>query len=202
MENQAYPKASLLNWRCSSCELGKPESGGYRVRKHRDVSGVREEKVLRVRCQRCKRGLGCVYPAGVKRYGWYSSKVEGIFAVLSVHQVDESCAAEIAEHLGYPIRPETRAAWQGTRALRAEQLEAKKPFAKSKSVAVASIDEFKLGYWWMYTLTDVASQVIVDYAMCESRDEEVIRELIAKHEGRTHHQRRLQQHPGRLCLFR
>jgi transposase-like protein len=124
---------------------------------------VREEKVLRVRCHKCKRSLGCLYAAGVKRYGWYSSKVEGIFAVLSVHQVDESCAAEIAEHLGYPIKQETRAAWQGTRAL-------------------ASIDEFKLGYWWMYTLTDVASQVIVDYALCESRDEEVVRELIAKHD--------------------
>jgi hypothetical protein len=106
---------------------------------------VREEKVLRVRCQRCKRSLGCVYPAGVKRYGWYSSKVEGIFAVLSVHQVTESCAAEIAEHLGYAISAETRAAWQGTRALRAERLEVKKPLAQSKGVAVASIDEFKLG---------------------------------------------------------
>jgi hypothetical protein len=86
-----------------------------------------------------------VYPAGVKRYGWYSSKVEGIFAVLSVHQVTESCAAEIAEHLGYAISAETRAAWQGTRALRAERLEVKKPLAQSKGVAVASIDEFKLG---------------------------------------------------------
>ncbi len=33
----------------------------------------------------------------------------------------------------------------------------------------------------MYTLTDVESQVIVDYRLCESRDEEVIRELIAEH---------------------
>jgi transposase-like protein len=34
----------------------------------------------------------------------------------------------------------------------------------------------------MYTLTDVASQVIVDYALSESRDGDVIRELIAKHD--------------------
>lgn len=180
MENQTYPKASLLDWRCSSCDQGKPESGGYRVRKHRDIDGVREEKVLRVRCHRCKRSLGCVYPAGVKRYGWYSRKVEGLFAVLSVHQVAEGCVAEIAEHLAYPLKPATRAAWRGTRALRAALLEAKEPVAK-EGVAM-SIDEFKLGYWWMYTLTDVASQVIVDYALCESRDEEVLRELIARHD--------------------
>lgn len=180
MENDSYPKASLLDWRCSSCELGKPESGGYRVRKHRDVNGVREEKVLRVRCGRCKSSLGCVYPTGVKRYGWYSTKVEGIFAVLDVHQVDESCAAEIAEHLGYPIHPETRAAWQGRRALRAERLEEKQ--AKPTNIAAASLDEFKLGTWWMYTLTDVKSQAIVGYTLCESRDEEVVRKLIAEHD--------------------
>ncbi len=32
----------------------------------------------------------------------------------------------------------------------------------------------------MYTLTDVKPQTIVDYALCESRDEEVVRSLIAK----------------------
>jgi hypothetical protein len=57
--------------------------------------------------------------------------------------------------------------------------EQRKP-SKTLKVTVASIDEFKLGEWWMYTLTDVKSQTIVDYALCESRDEEVVRSLIAK----------------------
>lgn len=113
------------------------------------------------------------------RYKWYSQKVEGIFAVLDVHQVDESCAAEIAEHLGYPLQSETRASWQGTRALRAERLEAQQ--VKPTTLRAASVDEFKLGEWWMYTLTEVKSQAIVDYRLCESRDEEVVRELIAEH---------------------
>ena len=137
--------------------------------------------MLRVRCSRCKGSLGCVYPPGVKRHGWYSCKVEGVFAVLDVHQVDEACCKEVAEHLGYPLQSETRAAWQGTRAFRAEKLEEKQEQAKQGEIAVASVDEFKLGTWWMYTLTEVKSQVVVDYALCESRDEEVVRELIAEH---------------------
>ncbi len=43
------------------------------------------------------------------------------------------------------------------------------------------MDEFRLGEWWTYTLTELKSQAIVGYALCESRDEEVIRELIAEH---------------------
>ena len=179
MTNNPYPQASLLDRRCPKCKISKPESGGYRVRKHRDVNGIREEKVLRVRCQRCKGSLGCVYPAGVMRYKWYSQKLEGIFAILDVHQVDESCATEVAEHLGYSIQSETRASWQGTRALRAERLEAQQ--AKPAALKAASVDEFKLGEWWMYTLTDVESQAVVDYRLCECRDEEVVRELIAEH---------------------
>ena len=181
MKAQTYPKASLLNKRCSKCELGKPESGGYRVRKHRDVHGIREVKVLRVRCGHCKSSLGCIYPSGVMRYKWYSRKVEGIFAVLDVHQVDEACSNEVAEHLGYPLQAETRAAWQGTRALRASRLEEREKSTHRKT-AVASIDEFRLGQWWMYTLTDVKSQAVVGYSLCESRDEEVIRDLMAEHD--------------------
>lgn len=181
MTNNPYPQASLLDWRCSRCEQGRPKSGGYRVRKHRDFRGVWEEKVLRVRCQRCKRSLGCVYPTGVMRYKWYSKKLEGIFAVLAVPQVNEACSQEVAEHLGYPIHPETRASWQATRAFRAEPLAQKQQAEKAK-VAVASIDEFKLGAWWLYTLTEVKSQAVVAYALCESRDEKVVRELIAEHD--------------------
>ena len=181
MTNNPYPQASLLDWHCSRCVQGRAESGGYRVRKHRDLGGVREEKVLRVRCQQCKRSLGCIYPAGVMRHKWYSQKIEGIFAVLAVHQVNEACSQEIAGHLGYRICPETRASWQATRAFRAEQL-AQKQSAEKAKVTVASIDEFKLGVWWMYTLTEVKSQAVVAYALCQSRDEEVVRELIAEHD--------------------
>lgn len=136
-------------------------------------------EVLRVRCRECKGSLGCVYPAGVQRYKWYSSKVQGIFAILDVHQVDEGCANELAEHLGYAIEPETRAAWQATRVFRAEQLETKDVGSKTRKVEVASIDELKVGYWWLYTLTEINSQAIIDYDFCESRDEEVVRKLIA-----------------------
>lgn len=177
MQTQTYPQASLLKTRCPNCENGKAESGGYRIRKHRDVGGVREVKVLRVRCRVCKKSLGCVYPAGVQRYKWYSSKLQGVFAILAVHQVSEACAHEIANHLGYAVVAETRASWQATRAFRATQLEARTNV--NKQLEVASLDEFKVGQWWVYTLTDTDSQAIVDYTVCESRDEEVVRQLIA-----------------------
>lgn len=180
MKTYTHPQASLLQIRCPACGCEKAENGGYRVRKHRDVDGVREVKVLKVRCSKCLKHLKCVYPPGVLRYKWYSQKVEGIFAILDVHQVEESCADEIATHLGYPIKPETRAKWQTTRAWRAEQLESDKPSAK---VAVASLDEFKVGRWWAYTLTDKDSQAVVDHALSESRSEEVVRDLLAEHDA-------------------
>lgn len=176
MTNTTYPKASLLQKECRKCKIIKPENGGYRKRKHRDIGGKREVKVLRIRCQKCKGSLGCIYPAGVMRYKWYSRKVEGIFAILDVHQVDEACGNEISEHLGYSIQAETRAAWQATRAFRAEQFEKE---LKIPSIDVASVDEVKIGYWWIYTVTDTKSQAILDYDVCESRDEEVVRELIS-----------------------
>lgn len=182
MQTQTYPQASLLEKRCPRCEHGTAESGGYRIRKHRDVGGVREVKVLRMRCRICKKSLGCIYPAGVQRYKWYGSKVQGIFAVLAVHQVAEACVNEVAEQLGYAVVAETRASWQATRAFRAKQLEARTKL--DKQLEVASLDEFKVGQWWVYTLTDTDSQAIVDYDVCESRDEEVVRELIAKNDPR------------------
>lgn len=182
METKTYPKASLLELSCSRCENGKPENGGYRTRSHRDLNGIREVEVLRVRCRECKGPLGCVYPEGVQRYKWYSSTVQGIFAILDVHQVDQGCANELAEHLGYAIEPETRAAWQAMRAFRAVQLEKQYAQAKKKQLAVASIDEMRLGYWWLYTLTDPVTQAHIDYAFCERRDEEVVRELIAEND--------------------
>jgi len=112
------------------------------------------------------------------RYKWYSAKLEGIFALLDIHQVEESCADEIAVHLGYPIKLETRAKWQAARAWRADQLQDK----INDKIAVASVDEFKLGRWWVYTLTDGVSQAVVEHAISESRSEEVVRDLVAEHD--------------------
>ncbi len=173
-----YPKASLLPLQCPRCQKSKPEHGGYRIRKLRDLQGIRKVKVMKVRCRGCHKQLACLYPPGVFRYKWYSSKVEGIF-ILDVHQVDEGCANEIAEHLGYPIKPKTRTNWQATRAWRSEHLQAEQP---QGTVGVAAIDEFKVGGWWVYTLTDTASQAVVAYAMSETRDETLVRELIANHD--------------------
>jgi len=161
---------------CSRCGCQKPENGGYRVRKHRDVAGTREVKVMKVRWSRCRKHLRCICPPGVSRYKWYSQRVEGIFAILGLHQVNEGCADEIAAHLGYPLKPETRSAWQATSAWRLDQLEQEQPSGK---FSVASLDEFKVGHWWVYTLTDGASQAVVEYAVSESRSEEVVRDLIA-----------------------
>ncbi len=49
---------------------------------------------------------------------------------------------ELAAWLGYPIKPETRAAWQSTVVWRSEQYEAKD---KPAELSVASLDECKLG---------------------------------------------------------
>ena len=180
MKTYTYPQASLLQIRCPACGCEKPENGGYRIRKHRDVEGTREVKVMKVRCSRCLKHLKCLYPPGVSRYKWYSQKLEGIFALLDIHQVDESCADEIAQHLGYSIKPETRASWQATRAWRVDRLESDK---LSTKVAVASLDEFKVGHWWVYTLTDKDSQAVLGHAISESRSEEVVRDLIAQHDA-------------------
>ncbi len=178
MKTHSYPKASLLRITCPSCGCERPENGGYRTRKHRDVDGVREVRVMKVRCSGCLKHLRCIYPPGVSRYKWYSAKLEGIFALLDVHQVEESCTDEIATHLGYPIKAATRSTWQATRAWRVDRLRQGRP---SGELTVASLDEFKVGQWWVYTLTDQTSQAVVDAAPSESRSEEVVRNLIAEH---------------------
>lgn len=182
METNTYPKASVLPVRCNKCKEGKPESGGYRERKHRDLEGIRIERVLRVRCSECKRSLGCVYPDGVLRYKWYSIKVQGLFALLNVHQVKEACCHEIAAWLGYTIEAETRAAWQETQVWRSEQYEAQDVESKATSLSTGSLDECKVGTGWMYTLTDVPSQALVAYAPAPTRNENTVRALLSEHE--------------------
>lgn len=132
---------------------------------------------MKVRCSQCLKFLCCIYPPEVPRAKWYSSKVEGIFAILDIHQVDEGCANEIATHLGYPIKPQTRARWQALRAWRVERLCRQKHTAAE----VASLDEFKVAGGWVYTLTDTASSAVLGYALSAKRSEAVVRELIAEH---------------------
>jgi hypothetical protein len=114
----------------------------------------------------------------VLRHKWYSLKVQGVFAILDVHQVDEGCANELAQWLGYPIKPETRAAWQRTEVWRSEQYEAKE---ESAELTVASLDECKLGHGWMYTLTDVPSQALVAHKSASERNEMTVRSLLSEH---------------------
>ena len=132
---------------------------------------------MKVRCRECFKLLCCIYPPEVPRAKWYSSKVEGIFAILDAHSVDEGCADEIAAHLGYPIKPQTRASWQALRGWRVERLVTK----AEKEPEIASLDEFKVGGGWVYTLTDVASQAVLGYALSPKRSEEVVRDLVAEH---------------------
>jgi hypothetical protein len=101
-----------------------------------------------------------------------------LFAILDVHQVDEGCANEVADWLGYPIKPETRAAWQSTEVWRTEQYESKE---EMPDLRVASLDECKLGQGWMYTLTDVPSQVLVAYEPAPERNETTVRTLLSEH---------------------
>jgi hypothetical protein len=113
----------------------------------------------------------------VLRHKWYSIKVQGLFAILDVHQVDEGCANEVADWLGYPIKPETRAAWQSSEVWRTEQYETQEELPK---LTVASLDECKLGQGWMYTLTDVASQALVGYKPAQERNEKSVRALLSE----------------------
>ncbi len=119
-----------------------------------------------------------MYPEGVLRHKWYSIKIQGLFTILDVHQVDEGCANEVAEWLGYPIKPETRADWQSTEVWRSEQYEAKEEIPELK---VASLDECKLGQGWMYTLTDVKSQALVAFEPTPERNETTVRALLSEH---------------------
>ena len=69
MKTHSYPKASLLQIRCPSCGCERPENGGYRIRKHRDVDGVREVRVMKVRCSGCSKHLRCSYLECTPRTG-------------------------------------------------------------------------------------------------------------------------------------
>ena len=101
-----------------------------------------------------------------------------MFAILDVDQVDEGCANEVAEWLGYPLKAETGAAWPSTEVWRSEQYEAKEEVPE---LGVASLDECKLGSGWMYTLTDAESQALLAFEPGPERNETTVRALLSEH---------------------
>ena len=134
------------------------------------------------------------YPPGVHRYKWYSERVQTIFAVLHVHQVQEACQTEIAKVFDYAILdpkthlragslvPDTRDEWQDTRAVRANRQhvqELERVKASQFEIKCGSIDEFKLGFGWAYTLTDTASQAVLGFKTNDTRAETTVRDVIS-----------------------
>ncbi len=105
-----------------------------------------------------------------------------MFAILAVHQVKQACKTEIATLLNYPLVPDTQNDWQDTRAFRAEQqhqIELEQIKQDKIEIKCASIDEFKLGNGWAYTLTDTTSQAVVNYQQSPTREETVVRDVIS-----------------------
>jgi hypothetical protein len=124
----------------------------------------------------------------VHRHKWYSGVIQAIFAILNVHQVKQSCQNEIAAVLGYPIHPDTRNDWSDTRAWRAlEQHQCALQQLRNRQIKIqcGSIDEFKIGSGWAYTLTDVQSQAVITVQTSQVRSESVVKEVIAIYPPKT-----------------
>lgn len=184
MNTPPAPRPILRPVKCPTCGPSHLESGGNYIRKIRDLQGIQKVKVLRLRCAKCHKTLDRTYPQGVVRACWYTQKVQGIFAILTVHQVSESCRAEIATLLGYALTEETQNAWQDTQALRVERdhhtqcLQAQQLGCTLK---VASIDEIHLDETCVYTLTDTQSQAVVSMECCTERNSLSVRSLLEKY---------------------
>lgn len=184
MTTPLSPGSILRPTVCPTCGQSHLESGGHYTRTLRDLQGVRQVKVQRLRCASCHKTLECIYPEGVQHARWYSVSVQALFAILAVHQVDQACRSEVAALLGYPLVPDTQDAWQDTQALRAErdhQARLTELRHQEVGVKIASIDEFKLGDGWAYSLTDTSSQAVLTYRLSDRRNEEVVRDLISTH---------------------
>lgn len=141
-------------------------------------------RVKRIRCAVCKTSVKVIYPPGVQRSRWYHDSVQGIFAVLDVHQVKQACKAEIAAVLGHPIVPDTQDAWEDTHAFRARQHHQQEVSAAQQqklTIPVGSIDEIRVGNLWVYTLTETHSQAVISVKFSEQREETAVRDLVAEY---------------------
>ena len=179
MNTQTYPKASLQKINCPRCQENNVEHGGYRNRKLRTVRGIEERKVMKLRCRNCKKHLKNIYPKDTPRASWYSTKIHGLMAILSVHHVTEGCCLDVAELFEYPLVFKTRQAWQDSRVRRIEQQE-RAYESLIREPEVGSIDECKIGSSWGYTLTDTASDFVCSYAVTDRRNFSTIRSLVAQ----------------------
>jgi transposase-like protein len=179
---QTTPPASI-RIPCPHCKaLTTRESGGSYPRKNRHTNGVSIVRVKRYRCSQCHRALPSHYPAGVHRHKWYSGVIQALFTVLDVHQVKQACQNEIATVLGYPICASTRDTWSDTRAYRAtKQHHCALQQLRDRRIEIecGSIDEFKIGLGWAYTLTDTQSQAVLTVKTSLFRAESVVKDLIA-----------------------
>ena len=179
---QNTPQSSI-RIHCRHChQVTTRESGGSYPRKNRHTNGIRIVRVQRYRCSQCHRASPSSYPAGVHRSKWYSGVMQALFAVLHVHQVNQSCQNEIAQVFGYPITPDTRDDWQDARALRAtrqHQQALMQLRSSNTQIQCGSIDEFKIGFGWAYTLTDTKSQAVLTVQTSATRAESVVKDVIA-----------------------
>ena len=178
MKTETYPEASVQELVCPKCQSKRIESGGYRERQLRTLTGVEERRVKKLRCATCKKHVKSLYPEDTPRASWYGAKVHAVMAILSVHHVSEGCRADIAEVLGYALSMKTQNAWQEARARRIEQQEGQQA-PRQEDPDVVSIDECKLGSSWGYTLTDTATDYVCSSAVTDRRNLFVVRDLVA-----------------------
>jgi hypothetical protein len=97
--------------------------------------------------------------------------------------VPQACQTEIANIFNYAIVPDTRDEWQDTRTVRATRQHAQELEQIKVSqfeIKCGSIDEFKLGFGWAYTLTDTASQAVLGFKTNDTRAETTVRDVIAE----------------------
>mgnify|MGYP006351729785 CR=1 FL=1 len=178
MKTETYPEASVQELVCPKCQSKRIESGGYRERQLRTLTGVEERRIKKLRCATCKKHVKSLYPEDTPRASWYGAKVHAVMAILSVHHVSEGCRADIAEVLGYALSMKTQNAWQEARARRIEQQEGQQA-PRQEDPDVVSIDECKLGSSWGYTLTDTATDYVCSSAVTDRRNLFVVRDLVA-----------------------
>lgn len=181
MNNETYPEGIITEKSCPRCGDERIQSGGYRERKLRDIGGIKERQVKKLRCSTCKKPRGCIYPEDTLRHSWYSDRVHGLVTILDVHQTKEGCIEEVADLLEYPLTQKTRDSWQESRERRIESNNKEaNAVIDNEDIGITSIDEFKMGKSWGYTLTDVLTMFVLTYNVATQRSFLTVRDMLAK----------------------